>query len=230
MPLRTMIRSPIVRVAVLIACSAVATASSTYAQCPPTDWAGYTLDPGSTTAPTFADSAADNWVWGDHTIGRYALHHPGSLAPTIITARDRFDVTGVPPGTEVPVTLKFEVAGWAYTASCGGTGCCGTCTAIVRAWPDTAVVYMSGHTFGGRADFSGVVTVPVVLTAGVPRDIEVELYARRCPGGSHTVDATGQVVFEGTDPNAQVVSCKGFGPVAVPVQRRTWGSLKTMYR
>jgi hypothetical protein len=100
----------------------------------------------------------------------------------------------------------------------------------VRAGTESVNTTLHGNTFSGRADFSGVVELPIVLTAGTPSEVEVQLYARRCPGGAHTVDAAGQVVFDGTDPNAQVVSCKGFGATPVPVLRRSWGSLKTIYR
>jgi len=72
--------------------------------------------------------------------------------------------------------------------------------------------------------------LPVTFTAGTPVVLEAQMWARRCPGGAHTVDATGAIVFDGTDPNAAIVSCKGFGPQAVPVRHRSWGSLKAFYR
>jgi len=202
-------------------------ANPSLAQCPASATQGPSL---TTTAPTFYDSTSCGIVEADHTVGRYRIHNCGTLSPTVLTARDRFDVTGVPAGTEVSVILRFLVEGWAYTGGCGASGCCGSCRVAIRAGTDSAVVYLSGHTFSGRADFSGVAELPVVLIAGTPRDLEVELQGRRCAGGAHSVDATGQVVFDGTDPNVLVVSCKGLGPVAVPVRSRTWGGLKTMYR
>lgn len=184
----------------------------------------------TTTAPMFYDSSACGVVAGDHLRGSYRIHNCGTLSPTVVTARDAFDVTGVPAGTEVSVTLRVLVKGWAYTDGCGASGCCGLCVAVARAGADTAITTMSGHTFGGRADFSGAVELPVLLTAGTPRPLEVELYGRRCAGGAHSVDATAQVVFEGSDPNALVISCKGFGPTAVPVMPRSWGRMKLLYR
>jgi hypothetical protein len=148
----------------------------------------------------------------------------------LIVARDRYDVTGVTPGTPVNVTLRFHVDGWTYTGGCSGSGCCGLLLATARSGPDTAQAVLIGHTFGGRMDFSGVVELPVTIVAGTPRDLEVEMWARRCAGGSHSVDATGLLVFEGTNPSASVFSCKGFGPKAVPVLRRRWGELKSIYR
>lgn len=185
----------------------------------------------STIAPSYEVTSPDlSWIRGEHAAGEYSLHHSGYLAPTVVTARDRFDVTGVPPGTPVTVLATFEITGWAYTDGCGATGCCGMLVATIRAFPDTAVTTLVGYTYSGRADFSGAVAVPVTFVAGTPRDIEVEMSARRCPGGAHTVDATGRIQFVGTDPNALVVSCKGFGPTAVPARRSSWGRLKTLYR
>lgn len=185
----------------------------------------------NTIAPSYDATSPDlSWIHGNHTAGEYSLHHSGYLAPTVVTARDRFDVIGVPAGTPVSVLATFAVTGWAYTDGCGGTGCCGMLVATLRAFPDTAATTLIGYSYSGRGDFSGAVAVPVTFIAGTPRDIEVEMYARRCPGGAHTVDATGRVQFIGTDANALVVSCKGFGPTAVPTRRSSWGRLKTLYR
>lgn len=211
-------------VAVAAAC---ATAPAARADCPASSTQGPAL---TTTAPTFYDSTACGVVEGDHQAGRYRIHNCGTLAPTVVTARDAFDVAGVPAGTEVSVIVRFRVEGWAYTGGCGASGCCGYCRVAVRAGTDSATTSLIGHTFSGRADFSGEVDLPVVLTAGTPLELEVELYGRRCPGGAHSVDATGQVVFQGSDPNVIVVSCKGFGPAAVPVAHRSWGRLKTIHR
>lgn len=205
--------------------------SPALAGCPESTLLFSSLGPLATTEQTFDISSPDgSWIRGDHRIGRFSLHHSGSLAPTVITARDRFNVTGVPPGTKLDVILRFLIEGWTFTNGCGGTGCCGLLVATIRVGPDTASINMIGHTFGGRADFSGAVEVPISLTAGTPRNLEVEMSARRCAGGAHTVDATGRIVFVGTDENALVVSCKGFGPIAVPVRQTSWGRLKMIYR
>jgi len=147
-----------------------------------------------------------------------------------VLARDRFEVTGVPPGTPVAMTMKFKVSGWTFTDGCGGSGCCGILVATLRNGADTTQATFTGHAFLGRADFSGEVGLPITLLAGAPVNLEAQMWARRCPGGSHSVDATGVIVFEGPNPNAAVISCKGFGPQAVPVRRRDWGSLKAIYR
>ena len=183
-----------------------------------------------TTAPTFDQAGGANWIRGDHRIGEYSLHSDGSLALTDVVARDRFDVTGVPPGTPVTVLLKLSVAGFAYTNGCSGSGCCGMLVATVRNGADTAQTVLTGNSFSGRGGFSGVVYLPVTLIAGTPHTLEVEMWARRCPGGAHTVDATGNLEFDGPDPHAAVVSCKGFGPEAVPVLPASWGRIKLIYR
>lgn len=201
------------------------------AQCPESALRFPASGPLTTSEQTFDITSTDgSWIRGDHRIGEYSLHHSGYLAPTDIVARDRFEVTGVPSGTPVSVTLRLLIRGWTHTDGCGGGGCCGLLAATVRAGTDSASVTLHGNTFGGRADFDGAVEVPVTLIAGTPRDLEVEMFARRCPGGAHTVDATGHIVFDGTDKDAAVVSCKGFGPTTVPARWRSWGELKTIYR
>jgi hypothetical protein len=205
--------------------------SPALAQCPASTLQFPSLGPLSTSEQSFDVTSPDNsWIRGDHRIGAYSLHHSGYLAPTDIVARDRFDVTGVPPGTHMSVTMRFLIDGWTYTDGCGATGWCGMLVAYVRAGADTAMVPLLGSTFSGRADFSGVAELPVTFVAGTPRTLEVEMYARRCPGGAHTVDATGRIVFDGTNGNAAVVSCNGFGPTPVPVRHRSWGEVKTIYR
>ena len=207
-------------------------ATPALAQCPSSTFRFPTVgSEQNVDAPTFAGTGEEgSWVRGDHRIGQFSLHHSGFLSPTVIVARDRYDVTGVAPGTPVNVKLRFHIDGWTYTDGCGGTGCCGMLVATARSFPDTAQATLIGHTFSGRQDFSGEVEVPVTLVAGTPRDLEVEMYGRRCAGGAHTTDATGRIIFEGLDQNAVVVSCKGFGPMPVPTQRRSWGEIKVIYR
>lgn len=216
----------------VVAAALLVAPSPAHAQCPES----FLVFPFSgseqyTAAPTFDASGLDgSWARGNHELGNYSLHHSGFLSPTILRASDRFDVTGVPLGTPVNLTMRLRIDGWAFTSGCGGSGCCGMLAATVRAGPDTAQAGFLGQTTNGRADFGGTVELPITLIAGTPRDLEIEMYARRCAGGAHTVDATGFVTFEGTDINAVVVSCKGFGPAAVPVQQRSWGQIKTIYR
>ena len=216
-------------VAGALAAMLFAPASPAAADCPATSLR-YPSTSQSTTESTFDFTSPDGASSrGDHRAGVYSLFHPGGLAPTVITARDRFDVTGVPPGTPVDVMLWIHIDGYAYTDGCSGTGCCGQLAATLRAFPDTATVTFIGHTFQGRADFTGDVVLPISLVAGTPRDLEAEMYARRCSGGAHTVTATGHVSFVGLPTGAVIVSCKGWG-TATPALRRSWGELKTIYR
>jgi hypothetical protein len=219
-------------VLVLLALLAAVAESPALAQCPASALTFPT--PGSqvtTSAPTFDVTSTDgSWVRGDHHNGVYSLHHSGYLAPTDLVARDLIDVTGVPVGTPVSVNVKVSVQGWVYTTGCSGTGCCGALVATARSGTDSMATEMTGSSYVGRGDFSGGVLVPIVIVAGTPREVEVEMWARRCPGGAHTVDATGQVYFEVTNPSATVTSCKGFGSTTVPVLRRSWGQLKSSYR
>lgn len=217
---------------VLLAFLAAVAESPALAQCPASTLSFPTTGSEvTTTAPTFDVTSPDeSWVRGDHHTGAYSLHHSGYLSPTVVVARDLIDVTGVPVGTPVSVNVKVWVEGWAYTTGCSGSGCCGRLVATVRSGADSMATEMIGHSFAGRGDFSGGVQVPIVIVAGTPRAVEVEMFARRCPGGSHTVDATGQVYFEVTNPSVTVTSCKGFGPTPVPALRWSWGHLKSSYR
>jgi ferredoxin len=214
----------------LLAVGLAALSAPAIAQCPSSTVTLPTGASSTTLEQTFDFTDGPDWGQGDHAVGVFSLHNAGSLAPTVVTARDRFDVTGVPAGTPVSVLAVFEIAGWAYTTGCGGSGCCGTLAAAIRAGPDSAKDEFVGNTFSGSADFSGAVVVPLTLVAGTPRDIEFQMSGRRCPGGAHDVEATGTIRFIGDDPNAMVTSCKGFGPIAVPVRRSSWGRLKTLYR
>ena len=227
----TAMASPVAR-AQLVAMLLLAASSPARAQsaCPQSTLQFPGGAPILTTTPTFDMANGGSWIRGDHRIGEYSLHSPGSLAVTDVVARDRFDVTGVPPGTPVTVLFKLSVAGFAYTDGCGGSGCCGQLVATLRNGADTSRAVFTGASFSGRGSFSGVVFLPVTLIAGTPRTLEVEMSARRCPGGAHTVDSTGDLEFDGPDPSAAVVSCKGFGPQAVPVLPASWGRIKLIYR
>lgn len=219
-------------VLVLLALLVAFAGSPARAQCPATSLTFPALGSEvATSAPTFDVTSTDgSWARGDHRTGIYSLHHSGYLAPTDVIARDLVDVTGVPVGTPVSVNAKVWVQGWAYTTGCGGSGCCGRLVATARSGTDAMATTLIGSSYVGRGDFSGGVLVPIIIVAGTPREVEVEMLANRCPGGSHTVDATGQVYFEVTNPLVTVISCKGFGSITVPVLRRSWGHLKASYR
>ena len=217
---------------VLLALVAAVAESPALAQCPASTLTFPT--PGSevtTSAPTFDVTSTDGcWVRGDHHTGVYSLHHDGYLAPTDVVARDLIDVTGVPVGTPVSVNVRVLVQGWVYTTGCSGAGCCGTLVATARSGTDSMATQMGATSYVGRGDFSGAVLVPIVIVAGTPREVEVEMWSRRCPGGAHTVDATGQVTFEVINPSVTVTSCKGFGSTTLPVHRWSWGRIKLSYR
>ena len=234
MPRNTSLSGP-AHAARLLACLAFVgvcvVADAAHAQCPETTLQFPYLGTLTVATPTFDVNSPDTgWIRGDHHTGEFSLHHCGSLSPTVCRALDRYDVTGVPPGTLVPVTVRLSIDAFAETGGCGGSGCCGFLRATVRAGRDTATAAGVGQTFGGRAGFQLDVEVPITMIAGTPREIEIEMYSRRCAGGAHTVDGTGRLEFVGTDPDAAVKSCKGFGPYAVPVRGFSWGSLKTLYR
>lgn len=200
------------------------------AQCPASAYAFATGGLQTVESEQFHAESSPEWVTFDHPTATYALHSGMALPGSVIRAIDRFELAGVPPGTQMTLTARFAYSGFAETPGCGGTGCCGRYRIILRSAADTAVVNGVGHTFGGRADFSGVLELPLLFVAGQPRDVEVYIEASRCGGGSHETEVAGTVSFEGDDPDALITSCKSFGPVAVPTLSRTWGRVKSMYR
>jgi hypothetical protein len=186
-----------------------------------------------TADPTFRDSLSESsgWATGDHREGVFTTYNPGMLSPTAVFLRDRYDVTGVPVGTVVSLTAMVVVQGTVYTSGCAGSGCCGTCTGTLRSGADTFQGSGSGATFTGSASFSFPLMIPFTIVAGTPRDLELELSSRRCPGGSHTVTAVATLGFGNVGDGMQVTSCKGYGGTGpTPARPTTWGRLKTIYR
>ena len=94
--------------------------------------------------------------------------------------------------------MKFSVEGWVYTSGCGGSGCCGLLAATVRSGPDTSTVTLLGQTYGGKADFSGGVEVPVTFVAGTPR-VEVEMFGAAALAASTWWMPPGRIRFERTN-------------------------------
>jgi len=175
----------------------------------------------------FGRTVYDGW---DLVHGTLRVHHWGGLGTSTVHATDRFDVTGVPPGTDVVVEVRMYVGGWAATDGCGGTGCAGLVTGTITTPEQTVSQYGIGATFGGIAGFSFWVVSNVSLVAGAPVPITFALEGKRSPGGSHSADGLGTYTFHGLPEGAKIVSCQGYLDPSVPALPSSWGSIKAAYR
>jgi hypothetical protein len=159
------------------------------------------------------------------------VHHDGGLGATVVTARDAYDVIGVPAGTPVDATVELVAPGYVQTDGCGGTGCWGELRARITT-PSTTLSQASGATIFAAATVpvSVTVTVPVHFVAGTPLTIEFRLEGYRAPGGSHVVEGNGSWTFKDLPEGVVVTSCQGFVDPSTPARPATWGSLKAHYR
>ena len=193
---------------------------------------GYTY---SSDAPVYASpegtdfgrTVYDGW---DLTQGTLRIHHWGGLGTSTVHASDLFDVTGVPPGTEVVVELRMNVAGWAATDGCGGSGCAGYVGASITTPVQTVHQYGIGPTYGGLVGIGFWVATNLALTAGTPVPVSFLIEARRTAGGSHSADGVGTYTFLGLPKGVHVVSCQGYLDPSVPARPQSWGALKGAYR
>jgi len=178
-------------------------------------------------ATDFGRTVSDGWNLVNGTL---RIHHWGGLGTSIVEVTDLFDVTGVDPGTEVVVLLRMDVAAWAATDGCGGTGCAGYVGGSIATPEQTVYQYGVGPTYGGLVDFSFWVITSVTLTAGTPLPVSFKLDAMRVPGGSHSADGVGTYRFSGLPAGAHVVSCQGYVDPTTPALPSSWGALKAAYR
>lgn len=203
--------------------------------CPATELSLSTADVYTTTAAaldTSSTSFGQFSVAYDLVSGTFRFFYCCSIRPTYVTARDAYDVAGVPAGTPVPVTASFTVDDTIFdSGSCGGSGCSGTFTASIQHGTDTAQASHSPSLFAGaRAIYHDVVQLPLTIIAGQPETIAFGMWARRATGGSHGASASGSIAFTGLPPGAAVTSCQGFGGNPTPARTPTWGRIKLLYR
>jgi hypothetical protein len=168
----------------------------------------------------------------DLAAGTVAVIH-GAIypGPTTVTARDRFDVAGVPPGTSVDVTAELLVDGSVTTPGCGGSGCFGGIGAAVEANGMRVEEDAGGEQHApGPVDSHPAPRLTVSIVAGLPVLIEFWLHGARAPGGDHRVEAAGTYRFVDLPPGVAVVSCRGLVGPATPARTASWGRLKAAYR
>ena len=167
----------------------------------------------------------------DLPAGTVEVLHCCGLGVGYARARDEFDVVGVPAGTRVAAVAEMAVEGWIISLGCSPSGCWGYLDAGITSGPSTSQITLAEELLpAGRLPVSGSVQLPVTLVAGQPEIIEFALSARRAAGGNNGAEGIGRIQFTGLPAGARVVSCNGYGNVATPARRRSWGQIKTIYR
>jgi hypothetical protein len=174
-------------------------------------------------------------VWSAHVsfdraLGTTALAaSSGGRMTASVRVVESFDIDGVPLGTPVAAMIEFQLNG-ATSQSCGGSGCGVRLEGTLAVGPDSvaADANQSGPGSGIRT-LATTLQLPVTLVAGTPVQAEFFLNYGSGPGaeGAHA-EATGNYRVTGLPPGVHAIPCP-FGDVT-PVQRRSWGALKTLYR
>jgi hypothetical protein len=160
--------------------------------------------------------------------GQLTLRADGKF-PTSIRARDRFDVTGVPAGTPVALVVELAAQGTIATIGCGGSNCWGYLgVRIVHGAAQASDVAQENIFSGPPRPVEAVAQLPVVIVAGQPETIELELYAI----GAAEFRETGLATFRflGLPPGASIVSCHGYVDAPTPARAVSWGRVKAVYR
>lgn len=147
-------------------------------------------------------------------------------------ATDDYDLEGVTPGTVVALTAALDVNGSVTSPGCGGSGCGGYFQAsITQGASSTQQQVTFANPFaGGVASLVQTLTLPITITAGTPTTVAFELAVFVPAGGNAGGSGTGVLHFAGLPVGARVISCQGYGALATPSRRSTWGRLKTLYR
>jgi hypothetical protein len=184
----------------------------------------------TSTAAAFDSTRNEDHVQYDLVTGNLVMHQCCSITGALTDVYDEYDVTGVPAGTPVSLTVVLTVDGAIWTFHCGGTGCAGHYVARIIHGTDAAQANHSDNIFDGRIEHHDVVTLPLTIVAGQPERLEFYLAGGRALGGSHGSEAIAVISFTGLSAGMSIVSCQGFAGGVTPVRRSTWGQLKTRYR
>ncbi len=153
----------------------------------------------------------------------------GNVGWTFVRAVDRFDVTGVPAGTAVPLVAALDVDGYSET-SCIGPSCGGWFGAHLYGAGVVVEQQVTAHgSPTGRTDLVTTLTLPVTIVAGTGLVLGFELYEFVAAGVTGGGGGSGTIRFIGVPAGANVVSCESYS-LATPTRSASWGSLKTLYR
>jgi hypothetical protein len=142
---------------------------------------------------------------------------------------ERFDVIGVPAGTQVPATMEFRLDGWSQQ-NCGGSGCGVRLEGTLVAAPDsvTADADQQGPGYR-RVDLAQTLSLPVTFVAGSPIEAQFFLDFGTGPGQTDAhVELDGSYRVSALPGGVHAIACSGAD--VTPARRATWGMLKSIYR
>lgn len=196
-------------------------------------WHGHGGD-SMTSAPVY-DSTFTLGPYGDHahvtfdrSLARLSVSATGALWAGARVV-ERFDVTGVPPGTPVVATLVYRLDG-AVTNNCGGGGCGVYYEGTLACGADSvsADANLPGPCDSCNEYLAATLTLPVTVVAGVPFEAAFTLGYHTSFVGWGDAQGVGFYGVVGLPPGVRAIACTGVG--VTPVRRSTWGAVKTMYR
>lgn len=149
-----------------------------------------------------------------------------------VTARDAYDLQGLPAGTVVPLTAHFSVNGYVESGlGCGGSGCSGFFGASLYQGATQVANQSVSVGFTGRSDLVQTLGFPFSLTVGQPVALGFQLYYFVQAGGDgYGGIGDGSLYFTGLPAGAKLVSCHGYSNLPTPTRTVSWGKLKTIYR
>jgi hypothetical protein len=226
-----------VRYAVLTAClsalfAVLPISRASAGPCPPSEWSFTTVSGWqTTTAAVFDTGAVGVRVSIDVPAGRLGVLRCCGLGITATRLIDAFDVTGVPPGTNVTAVAELAMDGMILGTGCGGSGCWGNLRGTISYGTQTLQRLLTAQVYGTDSVYvNATVTLPVTITAGTPLPISFMLEAYEAAGGSNGAHGTGTIRFTSLPTGVHVVSCKGYSSDVTPARTQSWGALKVLYR
>lgn len=136
-----------------------------------------------------------------------------------VVAVDRFFMQNAAAAT---LTVRLSIDMYLVTDPSGRMAWAGT-SAQLAAAGHTA----SAESYGPNID--PFIEIQIDVVEGVPFEITYEAFA--WGGGYYPVaKITCELSFVDVPEGAQIISCNGFGALALPVETTTWGEVKAMYR
>jgi hypothetical protein len=143
---------------------------------------------------------------------------PGCISNIGVYVEDLFTVTGLPPGTPVPLTAHFLLD------ILGGQSGPGQSSSSANIQDTNANI---ASISSPQTDHDLV--LPVAATAGQPFQLRFEIQCSNV--GPTTTPGGGAFSFTGLPPGTGIISCQGYLS-GTPVATRTssWGRLKILYR
>lgn len=219
-----------------ISCGAPAGATAADGACPSATvhFDRYTLSP-----PFPVEAVAYDSTFGTTATARIAFDRRsghvflsaggGGRLSAGVRVVERFDLTGVAPGTRLDATLTFTLEGMSQQA-CGGAGCGVELlgTLVVGADSVSADANQGGPSYTTRL-LDGTLSLPVQFVAGTPTSAQFFLSYGTGPGqNGASGEVTGTYAVSGLPPGVRAVACPGDD--VTPARRASWGRLRTLYR